>query len=161
MISEQQMDFLELETLAPFSRSFQRMSVQQQIDLAKEFLSNCQEFDRILVIETGVSPLVQIMQEILKRRHESKEFYFLKIPRECDVDQYVESHCFRDLKKFVEKPFLVLDEYIDSGHTINMVISVLRKLGSREHFRLMAYMNFCSDPEIKSILHFACADHPC
>lgn len=152
--------YLEVDTLTPFNGSYQLMSVEQQIELADHLLQQCKPYERILVIETGVAPLVFIMQELLKKQDQKIDFFHLKIPREMTPDQFPTLlPSFPQLMEFISKPFLILDEYIDSGHTINLVRDFLRSIQCKDHYRLMAYMHFCQIPELKSLLHYACTEN--
>lgn len=154
------MHFLEIQTLAPFSDRYRLMSVKQQVELANLFLKKSEGYHKILVIESGVSPIVYIMEQLLKRKNLKKEFLHVKIPREISPQNLsTVLDFYPTLPEFVSEPFLILDEYIDSGHTMKLFINLLNQIPSRANFRIMSYMNFCEDPDIKKHIHYACAEN--
>lgn len=148
--------FGEVDTLNFFSDRFSLMSIEQQIALARTMNQHCKGYERILVIETGASPMVMVMQELEKR-----EIFYLKIPREISPQNLASLDIsYPTLRAFTSEPFLILDEYVDSGHTMKLVLNYLKHLGCKEHYKIICYMLFSQDPAIQKLLHFACANNP-
>lgn len=163
--------FKEFDNLTPFIhpefyQRFNYMNLAQQIEMALKIYAAIKKYPRIVVSETGTYPVVFILKLLVEKYGNSTEFISLKIPREIE-DQELKRLVISERKRFeevIKAPFIILDEYIDSGHTFNLLSKFFNLLLKEEklnnkNFQFVAYMLLNQDPLITKNVSYCLYDY--